>query len=309
MDAELRKSERNGLVFDLRLFSVNDGPGIRSTVFFQGCPLSCSWCHNPEGRPAEARVVHLPEHCRAAEHACTVYCRRGFIELTSGMPEILPGCDGCRECLESCPFGALSGGARAYGREELLAILERDRPFYEQSGGGVTCSGGEPFMQADFLLEFLAACRGRGLHTVVDTCGYTDWSKLEAAVEFTDLFLYDLKLMDEELHQHHTGVSNRLILDNLERLLEAGARVTIRVPVIPGLTDQPQNLEAMKDYLASLPPCAGLSLLPFHGSAAAKYRRLGLSWPFSSSMADAGLSCRQMAASLAGVCRQISIGE
>ena len=309
MSDKLGQNGRKGRVFDLRLFSVNDGPGIRSTVFFQGCPLSCSWCHNPEGRPAAGRVVYLPERCRAPEHDCTVYCRRGFILLTAGGLNILPGCDGCGQCLESCPYGALSGGTRTYGVEELLAVLERDRPFYEQSGGGVTCSGGEPFMQADFLLELLSACRGRGLHTAVDTCGYTAWSNFEAALEYTDLFLYDLKLMDDQLHLIHTGVSNRLILANLERLLDAGARVMVRVPVIPGLTDQPQNVEAMKDYLAALPACAGLSLLPFHASAAAKYRRLGQSWPYSAAMADAGLSCREIAASLAGVCRQISMGE
>ncbi len=217
-----------GSIFDLKRFAIHDGPGIRSTVFMRGCPLDCWWCHNPESRrPAPSEDVEVGTNC---------VCRRRRTALADG--PVSP--------------------------EQVIDEVARDIPYYDQSDGGVTFSGGEPLMQFDFLMKMLQLCRGRSIHTAVDTTGYAPTEDLERLIDLVDLFLYDLKIMDNHAHEQHVGVSNRLILDNLKMLATRGARVIIRVPLIPGITDTDPNLDAIVQFVKPLPGIEEVSLLTYH---------------------------------------------
>jgi pyruvate formate lyase activating enzyme len=228
-----------GLIFDIRRFSVHDGPGIRTTVFFKGCPLTCWWCHNPESRATE------PE---TSVKTLTLDGKKFPVNEVTGKYMTVP---------------------------EVLEEALRDRIFYDESGGGVTLSGGEPLLQADFAAELLEGLKQEGIHTVVDTCGHVRREDLEKVMPATDIFLFDLKLIDEKEHFEFTGVSNKLIHDTLGFLVDRGKNVIIRFPVIPGITDTRRNVDALKQFLMHLQPgVSRIHLLPFHTGAEAKYGRL-----------------------------------
>lgn len=227
-----------GIVFDIKRFAVHDGPGIRTTVFLKGCPLSCSWCHNPESM--NSAICTVPKTVRIGN--------KTFTE-----DEIV-------------------------GREmtvtEVMKELRKEQIFMEESGGGVTFSGGEPLLQHQFLSEMLVGCQAEGMHTIVDTSGFTNWKALEKTAENTDLFLYDLKIIDDNLHKKYVGISNKLILENLEKLLELGKKIRIRVPMIPEITFTENNINQTLEYLSNLKyPVEGVDLLPYHNTAAHKYER------------------------------------
>ncbi len=246
-----------GIVFNLQRFSLQDGPGLRSTVFLKGCPLACAWCHNPESRAAGPQVLRLESRCMA--------CGRCSIGAVPAATEV-----------EACPTGALQVAGRASAAAELVAQLLRDRIFFDESGGGVTFSGGEPLAQPGFLCEALERLRAEGVHTALDTCGHAPWEDLQAAAARADLVLYDLKLMDEDRHRRATGVSNRTILDNLRALAAVHDRIWIRVPVVPGINDDAANLDATADFLAPLAGVRRVDLLPYHPTGEAKHGRVGL---------------------------------
>lgn len=229
--------EPTGIIFDIKRFAIHDGPGIRTTVFLKGCPLDCAWCHNPESRGRE------PEP------------RRG---LSSRFHQD----DG------------LIG--RVADVDEVLEVVRRDRVFYDESGGGMTLSGGEPLLQADFAAALLRRAREDGMHTAVDTSGSVSWRHLEAALPWTDLFLYDLKLIDPELHATWVGGDLRLIRSNLERLLRTGAAVRVRIPLIPGVTDTDANLAGIAALLGSFGPVQAVDLLPYNPAGEHKRDRLGI---------------------------------
>jgi pyruvate formate lyase activating enzyme len=302
MDAE------RGIIFDIRRFSVHDGPGIRTTVFFKGCPLACWWCHNPESQAAGPQMMLRESRCILCGD-CLVVCLPGATSQDGD--RIVTDdrhCSLCGACVTACPTGAREIAGREMGVEEVMAEVERDLPFYEQTGGGVTFSGGEPLLQASFLHALLTACKEKGIHTTVDTCGHTSWDALDRVRELTDLFLFDVKLMDEEKHRKYTGVTNRVILKNLRALARSGANIQIRVPIIPGITDAPENLAAIGELASSLPGVGGVDVLPYHQTAAAKYERLkipnhlaGLNPPSAEYMED-------VAATLHGYGLQINVG-
>ena len=228
-----------GVIFDIKRFAVHDGPGIRTTVFLKGCPLDCRWCHNPEG--IDPAVGAAPKTVRVGSKAFTESEAVGY--------EITP--------------------------QQLVAELQKEQIFMDESGGGATFSGGEPLMQADFLAEALALCKKENMHTAVDTSGFAAWSALQKILPLTDLFLYDLKMMDDGCHRRYTGASNRVILENLAGLLKNGKRARIRIPMVPGATLTPENVGQTIAFLASLPaPVEGVDLLPYHNTAAHKYSRL-----------------------------------
>jgi len=278
--------EPRGIVFDVQRYAIHDGPGIRTTVYFKGCPLICPWCHNPESQSPEPEIIVDSERCIACG-SCLAACPRVVIDasgsrrLPAQPTEASPApadeaerCLRCGRCAEACVTGArrLVGWSITAG--QLLEEIGRDRPFYETSGGGVTFSGGEPLLQAEFLVAVLAGCRSLGLHTAVDTCGYAGRETIDAVSALTDLWLYDLKTLDPEQHARATGVALAPILENLRRLDHAEAQVWVRIPLIPGFNDRDQDLDAMGSFVASLVHTRRVHLLPFHRGAEQKYRRL-----------------------------------
>lgn len=264
-----------GMIFDIRRYSIHDGPGIRTAVFLKGCPLECRWCHNPEGRAAAPELILRVSRCFHCGD-CLPVCPNAA--LSRRERQILidrSRCDVCGSCADYCPSEALQVVGREMTVAQVLEEIERDRPFYEQSGGGVTFTGGEPLAQPDFLRALLQACRTRGLHTALDTCGYAPWAVLDEIRPLVDLFLYDLKLMDDARHQEWTGVSNAEILANLRRLSEAGQEILVRLPLVPGVNDGEENLRQTGAFLASLPTVPAVELLAYHHIAEAKYAGLG----------------------------------
>ena len=263
-----------GLVFDIKRYAIHDGPGIRTSVFFKGCPLRCWWCHNPEGQRPHPEMLYYSSKCIACG-ICERVCPLGAVRVVDGRVETDRSlCDNCGVCVEHCPTEAREMAGKWYTLEELMEEVERDLPFY-RSGGGVTASGGEPLMQAEFVLSFLRRLRERGIHTALDTSGHVDPEVMRRAVSTTDLFLYDLKVMDPERHALYTGVDNRPILRNLMLLDELGARIWVRFPLIPGINDDFENLRAMGEFVSSLRNVEQLNVLPYHPLGVSKAERLG----------------------------------
>lgn len=267
-----------GMIFDIKKYSINDGPGIRTTVFFQGCPLSCQWCHNPESRPFKPVLMYRANRCVLCGE-CVEVCLQHAITINGHVTTDWSLCQGCGVCAEVCYNGARVLSGYEASVEQVMSEVLRDRLFYEGSGGGVTFSGGEPLLQHRFLLNLLLACRNRDLHTVVDTSGYASWETLNNIREGVDMFLFDLKMMDEERHIQYTGVSNKLILSNLKHLAETSSAITIRIPLIPGINDGEENLRASAEFIRTLPNITGVELMGYHDLAAAKYQSLGLEYP------------------------------
>jgi pyruvate formate lyase activating enzyme len=263
------------MLFDLHRFAIHDGPGIRTTVFLKGCPLNCWWCHNPESQSLQPQKLVRASRCIQC-CACVEACPQHGITLESdGIYTDHERCTRCGECVAVCYAGATEMVGYEADVATLMQTINSDRVFYDQSGGGVTISGGEPLSQPGFLKEMLQACKSSGIHTAVDTSGYTNWRNLEAILTNTDLFLYDLKQMDDNNHKHYTGVSNRLILGNLERLAKSGATIWIRLPLVPGINDSFENLHALLDFVKPLAGVQQINLLPYHNAAGQKYHGLG----------------------------------
>jgi len=255
-------------------FSTQDGPGIRTTVFFKGCPLSCWWCHNPESQRLQPELLYLEERCRHCGD-CVTACPQHAIEQVDGTVRTSALCRRCGQCTEACQSEARQIAGRRITVGELVAEIERDLVFFEESGGGVTLSGGEPLAQPRFVSALLGACRDRGIPTVLETCGYATSGVFLTVALAADMVLYDLKLMDPARHKHYTGVSNRQILANLEELLARGRKVIVRIPVMPGINDADDDIRQFAGYLAKL-PVTHVELLPYHHIGAGKYKRLGL---------------------------------
>lgn len=252
-----------GLVFNVQRFSTQDGPGLRTTVFMKGCPLACSWCHNPESQSVVPAFVRLAHRCMRCGR-CTDE------ELES---PVVVGRD--ERDVDACPTGALQMIGQRIDAAALVQKLLRDRVFFDESGGGVTISGGEPLVQAPFVTDVLQRLRAEGAHTTLDTCGFGAWPFLRDAAAHADLVLYDLKLMDAARHEAATGVSNDLILGNLQALAGVHANIWIRIPVIPAVNDDDENITATVEFLRGLPGIRQVDLLPYHPTGEAKFARLG----------------------------------
>jgi pyruvate formate lyase activating enzyme len=265
----------SGMVFNIQKYSVQDGPGIRTTVFLKGCPLCCQWCHNPEGISSRQEIIVIENRCIACGE-CRTVCPFGEEIAGEGpLPSRNDQCTLCGACVEACPTGARQMIGRTMTVAEVMDDAIKDRIFYESSGGGVTISGGEPLQQPKFLLALLAALRGAGIPAALDTTGYGCTEHLLAAAKLSDLVLYDLKAFDERRHRELTGVSNRTILGNLKLLDEIHRNVWIRLPVVPGFNNDTVELERIAGFVAGLRCVTLVNLLPFHRSGLHKYERLG----------------------------------
>jgi len=264
------------LIFDIRRYSINDGPGIRLTLFFKGCPLSCLWCHNPESISPHQQKMFNSGRCIACGE-CVKVCPRDALQLSAaGLIADPLACALCGQCAQVCPARAIEMVGRTYDIAELMEMVDRERIFFEESGGGVTISGGEPLLHPSYLLQLLKACGLRGVHRAVDTSGFCDQDVLLAVAQHTDLFLYDLKLIDDVLHRKYTGVSNKRIIENLQALSASGAAIQIRIPVIGTVNADEEHARALADVVAGLDgEKKTVHLLPYHGIAAGKYQRLG----------------------------------
>ncbi len=286
-----------GIITNIQKYAANDGPGIRTTVFLKGCLLNCKWCHNPEGVRHFPEVFHFWPNCINCGN-CRSACPADAMKETRKQPtypdqkgwkgkigsKIITinkdKCLNCFQCVDACDFDALIVSGKFMTVDEVIKEVEKDIPFYEQSGGGLTISGGEPTAQPEFALALLKAAKQKGINTALDTSGYQSWAILEKLLDYTDYVLYDLKHLDRAKHIAFTGVSNDLILANLEKLIQKPDLTTyIRLPLLPGVNDSEENIQATGKYIQSL----GLKtvyLLPAHPFAGQSYRLVGMDYPF-----------------------------
>lgn len=271
-------------IFDIKRFAVHDGDGIRTTVFFKGCSLKCLWCHNPEGLSRAKQLACYANKC-ANCGLCGQVCPNGAQKMTSDGHVLERSlCVYCGTCEKICARGALKLYGKDVTVEELLPVLLEDKTFYDNSGGGVTLSGGECLLQAEFCSVLLQALKQNGIHTAVDTCGETERKAIDAVLPYTDIFLYDIKAIDKRCHIRCTGHSNRRILENLQYLAKKNVPVEIRYPFVPGYTDG--EAEKIADYLARFSNITKIRVLPYHNYAGSKYEALGLKNTLPSALPD-----------------------
>lgn len=265
------------LIFDIKRFAINDGPGIRTTIFMKGCPLKCVWCHNPEGISDQPVKLYTQKKCIGCQ-SCVDVCPQHNLQLTpDGITEIhQEACLLCGKCTEECPTLALQMAGKEWDMADLMEIVEKERKVMEDSGGGVTICGGEPLMHPDYLVELLSELKSRGIHRTVDTTLFASHQTVEKVLPLADLFLVDLKHMDSDKHKRYTHVPNTTILDNIRLISAAGAHFWIRIPLIVGVNADDENLRASADFLASLPtPPEVINLLIYHDIGKGKHERLG----------------------------------
>lgn len=269
-----------GVIFDIKGFAIHDGPGIRTTVFLKGCPLRCAWCHNPESQSAKPVLAQFKNNCIGCGK-CLTRCPHGA--LSRGDDSIVidrARCVGCGTCTQTCYAEALVLRGQTMTVEEVLAEVMKDKPFYDNSGGGMTLSGGEPLFQPEFAIALLKAAKAEGLHTCLDTCGYVPWEALAEARRYVDLVLYDLKSTDPRRHRQHTGRNNQRILENLRALTSDGVAVKLRMPLVPGFNDRREDIEAAAMFIEGLTTPPPLEILPYHKLGEGKYEALGIDGGF-----------------------------
>lgn len=268
-------ADRKGLIFNIQRYSIHDGPGIRTTVFLKGCPLRCKWCSNPESISPFPEILVRNSKCDGCRKCVEVCQREAIIFSESGLQLDRAACDRCMKCIEVCHADALEIAGRYANMDEILDECSRDDTFYRNSGGGVTLSGGEPLLQADFAINLLKECKSNGLGTALDTSGYVAWETLQKALQYTDILLFDIKHLHAKAHREGTGVDNSLIINNLEKLsgLER-TRVWIRIPLIPGYNDSENYIAELAARLKTV-RVEKISLLGYHEWGKQKYEALG----------------------------------
>lgn len=264
------------LITNIQRFSVDDGPGIRTTIFLKGCNLKCRWCHNPENISCKPVLQFKKDLCVSCKK-CALICERGVHHIEGGKHDIIrDGCLGCGMCTQVCLNKALTILGRKESAEKLFSEILKDKDYYDKSGGGVTFSGGEPMLQYQGLLSILKLCREKGIHTAVDTAGAVPYEYFEKVIPYTDLFLYDIKCISNDIHRKYTGADNRGILSNLLRLSEDNAEIIVRIPLIKGVNTDEKEIRAMAEFLSGLQGVKLYELLPYHDYGIGKYELLGM---------------------------------
>ncbi len=269
-------NSNKGLIFNIQKFSLQDGPGIRTTVFMKGCPLKCRWCSNPESIKMFPEIMFFTDKCVKCGSCQKVCSREAIIQIDDTKRIDRDKCNLCMDCVKVCPSDALQQVGRYISVEDVVNEVKKDALFYVNSGGGMTISGGEPLLQWGFIKEVFRACKEQGICTALDTTGHIIWHIIDEVLEYIDLALYDIKHMDAKMHKNGTGVTNELILANLPRVARK-VKTWIRVPVIPGYNDSESNMVALA-HLASDLRVEKISLLPYHSWGEKKYDRLGLNY-------------------------------
>lgn len=276
---EARLRSVRGMVFDLQRFALTDGPGIRTTIFLKGCPLSCLWCHNPESQSFRPQLSFDPQRCTHC-HGCAEVCPNGALTIRNGRLVVNHElCDGCGACVTECPEDAFTIIGREATAGEVLDEVLRDRAYFNRSGGGVTLSGGEPLAQPAFARALLELAKLYGLHTCLDTSGAVHVKRLHDILPFTDLFLYDYKATDSDTHKDLTGVRNEVVLQNLDYLYANGANIILRCPLIAGLNDSADHLEGIANLSRRYPRLRGIEIMAYHNMGRAKAERIGFADP------------------------------
>lgn len=268
----------SGKIFNIQRFSTEDGPGIRTTVFFKGCSMRCLWCANPESKSAAVQLAHRQALCKNCGK-CIEACRFDAISQIQkdGKGKInidRSKCNLCGACVDACTAGVMHLYGKYVSADEVLGIVFKDREFYTKSGGGVTASGGEVMLQPAFVAEIFSRCQRAGIHTALDTCGYFDPAAWDAVKDYVNLVLYDIKLMDKKKHKYYTGVDNDIILQNAKTIAASDATMFIRIPLIPGVNDSRENLERTADFVHQLDKTLHIDLLPYHNYGENKYKSL-----------------------------------
>ena len=268
-------TEIKGNLFNIQPYSIHDGPGIRTTFFFKGCPLSCKWCQNPESQSFHKQLLVVRNRCTGCGQ-CVKVCPAGAVSIRKGIAATdRLRCTVCGQCILECPEQIREICGESYTITSLMKRALADQIFYEGSGGGITVSGGEPLFQSEFVRDFLKECKREGLHTAVDTTGFASWESARSVFQYADLVLFDLKHMDSEIHKILTGVGNEQILENLKRLSKEEVEIYIRIPVIPGMNDSDDNIQATADFVKrELGGRYRTFLLPYHRMGESKLESL-----------------------------------
>lgn len=264
---------KKAMITNIQRFSVHDGPGIRTSIFFKGCPLSCIWCHNPETQKYTSEILFNKEKCTLCG-VCVSKCVAKGITIENGeIQNDFSQCTLCENCVDFCINNTREIAGKEYSLKELVEIIEKDNVFYEESGGGVTLSGGEVMAQIEFVEALTRGCHEKGISVAIDTCGYAPFESYEKILDYVDIFLYDIKIIHPEKHRKYTGKSSELILENLEKLSQRGANIHIRIPIIEGINSDDASVREILNFLKGK-NIKTVSLLPYHDIGKSKYKRL-----------------------------------
>ncbi|MBW2003365.1 MAG: glycyl-radical enzyme activating protein [Deltaproteobacteria bacterium] len=301
-------NQEYGIVFLIQSYSIQDGPGIRSTIFMKGCPLRCLWCQNPESLEPYPQLLTHDERCILCGE-CVESCPLGAITLdkNEGRKIERVKCNLCFKCVDVCPTGALTKVGKYMTVEEVMSEIEKDELIYYESGGGVTISGGEPLFQGSFTYNLLRACKERGLHTALDTCGYAPWTLMEKVLRYVDLVLYDIKHMDPKAHKQATGKSNSLILRNVHKIPHH-IKVWLRIPLIPEFNDSDENLRKVVELGREI-GAEKISILPFNKLGEGKYQSMGKEFPMAKIEPSSTKKIREMQRSIERFGIPVTVGE
>lgn len=276
------ENSASGITFNIQHYSVHDGPGIRTVVFFKGCQLRCRWCSNPESQLLSLQLGYQPQNCIGAEcRRCEAMCGQKAIVFSESAVQINRTiCNQCQQCVAVCPSQALKTFGDSSTVKQILDEVEEDRLFYRRSKGGLTLSGGEACLQPIFAIELLEEAKSRGINTAIETCGYAPWENVQAVTRLCDHIFFDIKHMDDDKHKAYTGVSNQLILENFNKLVKIFPQknIMVRTPVVPGFNDTEAEIHAIKQFLAQVAPRVRYELLQYHRFGEEKYRCLGLKY-------------------------------